>query len=297
MDKEDMIRRIAQDPGFIAALDQSGGSTPNTLKSYGINEAAYTSEEEMFQKIHEMRARIIKSPAFTGTHVLGAILFERTMEGQIDGIPTARFLWETSRIVPFLKVDKGMEDEADGVQILKAMPELDSLLDRGLSNGIFGTKMRSVIKAVSETGISRVVDQQFEIAMEILAKGLVPIIEPEITISMPDKDDAEGLLCEAILTHLDRLDTSHKVMLKLTLPETANRYKVLADHPQVLRMVALSGGYDRATANAKLAQNTNMIASFSRALTEGLSIHQSPSDFDALLSTAVQSIYDASCAT
>lgn len=282
--------------GFIAALDQSGGSTPKALRLYGVEADAYTSDEEMFGLIHNMRARIIKSPAFTGERVLGAILFERTMDGDIDGKPTATYLWEDCQVVPFLKVDKGLDDEANGVQMLKPMPELDALLAKAVSKGIYGTKMRSVINAASPQGIADVVAQQFEIGKQIIAAGLMPIIEPEVTISIADKAAAEEILCAEITKQLDALEDNQHVMLKLTLPESANAYQSLVDHPRVLRVVALSGGYDRTEANTRLSQNTGMIASFSRALTEGLSAQQDETAFDATLNSSVQSIYDASVA-
>ncbi len=296
MDRQKMADRIATDRGFIAALDQSGGSTPNTLQAYGIPAGAYSGESDMYRLIHEMRARIIRSPAFNRASILGAILFERTMDSAIDGIPTAEYLWKTCNIVPFLKVDKGMLDEADGVQLMKPMPDLDGLLDRAIEKGIFGTKMRSVIHATSGTGIAAIVTQQFDVARQILSKGLVPIIEPEVTITMADKAAAESLLRDEIVRHLDQLPPSQHVMLKLTLPEEANLYRPLASHQNVTRMVALSGGYDRETANTRLARNAGMIASFSRALTEGLSASQSDIEFDAQLGKTVSEIYAASCA-
>lgn len=287
---------ISTGNGFIAALDQSGGSTPKALRLYGVEADAYGSDEEMFGLIHNMRARIIKSPAFTGDRVLGAILFERTMDGDIDGKPTATYLWEDCQVVPFLKVDKGLDDEANGVQMLKPMPDLDALLAKAVSKGIYGTKMRSVINAASPQGIADVVAQQFEIGKQIIAAGLMPIIEPEVTISIADKAAAEEILRSEITKQLDALEDNQHVMLKLTLPEAANAYQSLVDHPRVLRVVALSGGYDRTEANTRLSQNTGMIASFSRALTEGLSAQQDEAAFDATLNTSVQSIYDASVA-
>ncbi|MGR3321043.1 MAG: fructose bisphosphate aldolase, partial [Pseudooceanicola sp.] len=251
--------------GFVAALDQSGGSTPKALKLYGVEEDAWSSEAEMFGLIHEMRARIIKSPAFSGDKVLGAILFERTMDGDIDGTPTAQYLWEERGVVPFLKVDKGLADESDGVQVMKPMPDLDALCARGVEKGIFGTKMRSVINAASPAGIRAVVAQQFEVGKQILGHGLMPIIEPEVTISIADKAAAEDILRDEIAAQLDALGEGVEVMLKLTLPETANHYKALVDHANVMRVVALSGGYSREEANDRLSRNTGMIASFSRA--------------------------------
>ncbi|GAB5458868.1 MAG: fructose bisphosphate aldolase [Henriciella sp.] len=291
-----MKEKAAAMPGFIAALDQSGGSTPKALRLYGVEEDAYSNDEEMFGKIHEMRARIIKSPAFTGEKVMGAILFERTMDGEIDGTPTAQYLWETCSVVPFLKVDKGLAAEENGVQLMNPMPELDALLTRAVAKGIFGTKMRSVIHAANPVGIAANVAQQFEVGNQILAHGLVPIIEPEVTITIEDKAEAEDLLLAAITTNLDKVPAGKQVMLKLSLPEKANQYKTLVDDPRVMRVVALSGGYSRDEANAKLAQNTGMIASFSRALTQGLSAQQSEDEFNAMLKDAIDCITDASCA-
>ncbi|OWU84728.1 fructose-1,6-bisphosphate aldolase [Oceanicola sp. 22II-s10i] len=282
--------------GFVAALDQSGGSTPKALKLYGIEESAYSSDAEMYGLIHEMRTRIIKSPAFTGEKVLGAILFERTMDGEIDGIPVAEYLWDKRGVVPFLKVDKGLADDAGGVQVMKAMPDLDALLEKAVSKGIFGTKMRSVINAATKDGIAQVVAQQFEVGKQILGHGLVPIIEPEVTISIADKAEAEDILRDAIAAELDRLAPDQDVMLKLTLPETANHYASLIAHPRVLRVVALSGGYSREEANRRLSENAGMIASFSRALTEGLSAQQSDTDFDATLAQTIDEIHQASIA-
>lgn len=294
MANETMAKQAAEKPGFIAALDQSGGSTPKALRLYGIEESAYANDEEMYGLIHEMRARIIKSPAFNGDKVMGAILFERTMEGSIDGVPTAEYLWKECNVVPFLKVDKGLADEANGVQVMKPMPELDVLLERAVAKGIFGTKMRSVISAANEEGIAAVVAQQFDVGRQILGHGLMPIIEPEVTISIADKAEAEEILLAEILKQLDALGHDKQVMLKLTLPEKANLYKPLVDHPRVMRVVALSGGYCRNDANAKLATNAGIIASFSRALTEGLSAQQSDAEFDAALADAIDSIYEAS---
>ena len=289
-----MAKQVADKPGFIAALDQSGGSTPKALRLYGIGEDAFSNDEEMYGLIHEMRARIIKSPAFTGDKVMGAILFERTMDGAIDGMPTAEYLWKKRGVVPFLKVDKGLADEVNGCQVMKAMPDLDALLERAVAKGVFGTKMRSVISAANPEGIAAVVAQQFEVGKQILSHGLIPIIEPEVTISIADKAEAEDILLAEILKNLDALPEGTEVMLKLTLPTRPNLYKPLVDHPKVMRVVALSGGYSRDDANAALAQNTGMIASFSRALTEGLSAQQSDAEFNAALDRAIQSIYDAS---
>jgi fructose-bisphosphate aldolase class I len=289
-----MAAQAANKDGFIAALDQSGGSTPKALKQYGVDESAWSNEAGMFDLIHQMRSRIIKSPAFTGDKVMGAILFEQTMDRDIDGTPTARYLWEKRGVVPFLKVDKGLAPAADGVQLMKPMPELDALLKRAVSKQVFGTKMRSVIDAANPKGIAAVVEQQFEVGKQILAHGLVPIIEPEVTISIADKAEAEEILLAEILKHLDRLPGDKQVMLKLTLPTKANLYRPLIDHPRVMRVVALSGGYSRDDANAKLKQNHGMIASFSRALTEGLSAKQSDAEFDAALGKAIDSIFEAS---
>ncbi|KFE36319.1 fructose bisphosphate aldolase [Thioclava atlantica] len=288
--------QIREGNGFIAALDQSGGSTPKALRLYGIGEDAYSNETEMFDLIHQMRTRIMKSPAFTGEKVVGAILFEQTMDRAVDGVPTATYLWETRGVVPFLKIDKGLEKEAHGVQLMKPIPGLDDLLARAAKAGIFGTKERSVISAANPGGIKMVVDQQFELGAQVLAHGLVPIIEPEVTISIADKAEAEEMLLAEIVSHLDAVPEGQQVMLKLTLPEQPNLYKPLVDHPKVLKVVALSGGYSRDEANAKLAQNTGIIASFSRALTEGLSAQQPDAAFDAMLAEAIDSIYAASVA-
>jgi len=289
-----MAEQAAHKDGFIAALDQSGGSTPKALRLYGIEESAYSGDEEMFALIHEMRARIIKSPAFTGEKVMGAILFERTMDGDIDGTPTAKYLWEERGVVPFLKVDKGLADEENGVQLMKPMPQLDELCARAVEKGVFGTKMRSNINAANEAGIAANVAQQFEVGYQILGHGLVPILEPEVNIKIADKAEAEDMLRDEIAKHLDSIPADKQIMLKLSLPTRANQYKPLIDHPRVMRVVALSGGYSREEANAKLAQNTGMIASFSRALTEGLSAQQSDEDFNAKLAGAIDSIYEAS---
>ena len=296
MANQQMTQQAAQKDGFVAALDQSGGSTPKALKLYGIEDDAWTSDEEMFGLIHEMRARIVKSPAFTGDKVMGAILFERTMDGEIDGMPTAKFLWEKRGVVPFLKVDKGLAPEENGVQLMNPMPELDALLERAVANGIFGTKMRSVVHAANPTGIAANVAQQFEVGLQILSHGLVPIIEPEVNITIADKAEAEDILLAEITKQLETVPADKQVMLKLSLPEKSNQYKTLVDHPRVMRVVALSGGYSRDEANRRLCENTGMIASFSRALTEGLSAKQSDGDFDSLLAGTIDSIYDASCA-
>jgi len=280
--------------GFIAALDQSGGSTPKALKLYGVEESEYSGEDQMFDLIHGMRTRIIKSKSFGGDRVLGAILFEGTMDRAIDGTPTAQFLWEKKGVIPFLKVDKGLADEADGVQMMKPMPELDKLLAKAVKAGIFGTKMRSVIKEANSTGIKAVVAQQFAVGRQILAAGLVPIIEPEVDIKCPQKAEAEKLLKAEILAELAKQPTDQPIMLKLTLPEEDGFYAGLVSHASVLRVVALSGGYSRDESNARLARNKGVIASFSRALTEGLSAKQSDAEFDAMLDSTIASIYAAS---
>ncbi|OBB29239.1 fructose bisphosphate aldolase [Mycolicibacterium peregrinum] len=282
--------------GFIAALDQSGGSTPKALRLYGVEESAYSSEEEMFDLIHQMRSRIITSPVFNGDRVLAAILFEQTMDRSIEGKPTATYLWEDKGVVPLLKIDKGLADVENGVQVMKPMPGLDDLLARAAKGGIFGTKERSVIGAADADGIAAVVAQQFEVAKQVLSHGLIPIIEPEVTISIADKAEAEDLLRDEITKNLDALPADQKVMLKLTLPTQANHYQSLVEHPKVMRVVALSGGYSRDDANKMLAENTGVIASFSRALTEGLSAQQSDDEFNATLDKSIQSIYDASVA-
>lgn len=286
--------KVRSGQGFIAALDQSGGSTPKALALYGVGEDAYTNEDEMFDRMHEMRSRIMTSPSFTGERVLGAILFEGTMDRQVEGKGSADYLWSEKGIVPFLKVDKGLADEVDGAQVMKPMPGLDELLARAVTKGVFGTKMRSVIKVANEAGVRAVVEQQFEVGRQILAAGLVPIIEPEVDIHSPSKAEAEALLKAALVEHLDALGEGLVVMLKLTLPEADGFYAELVAHPRVLRVVALSGGYSREEANDRLARNPGVIASFSRALTEGLSAQQSDAEFDATLDTAVKSIFEAS---
>jgi fructose-bisphosphate aldolase class I len=291
---EQQAEQLRTRPGFIAALDQSGGSTPKALKLYGIAEGSWSSDTEMMDMMHAMRSRIITSGAFDGRRVLAAILFEDTMDRTVDGRPTADYLWNVKRVVPILKVDKGLEAEANGVQLMKPMPKLDELLERARANGVFGTKMRSVIKQANPAGIRAVVDQQFEVAARILAKGLVPIIEPEVDIHCPDKAQAEQLLKQALLEKLDTVPADKKVMLKLTLPTQDNLYAECIAHPRVLRVVALSGGYSRDEANQRLARQKGMIASFSRALTEGLSAQQSPETFDASLDQSIESIYQAS---
>jgi len=289
-----MAAQAANKDGFIAALDQSGGSTPKALKLYGVDEGAWSNEDEMFDLIHQMRARIIKSPAFTGDKVMGAILFEQTMDRDVDGTPTAEYLWQKRGVVPFLKIDKGLADETDGVKLMKPMPDLDALLKRAVAKGIFGTKERSVIDAANPKGIAAVVAQQFDVARQVLSHGLVPIIEPEVTISIADKAEAEDILLAEIIKALDGVPAGKQVMLKLTLPTKANLYKPLVDDPRVMRVVALSGGYSRDDANAKLKVNAGMIASFSRALTEGLSAKQSDAEFNAALGEAIHSIFEAS---
>ena len=290
----EQLDRMRNGKGFIAALDQSGGSTPKALKLYGIDESEYSGEAQMFDLMHAMRTRMIKSKAFTGDRVLGAILFEGTMDRDIDGLGSAEFLWTKKRVVPFLKVDKGLADESDGVQVMKPMPELDALLKRAVAKGIFGTKMRSVIKLASKSGIEAVVEQQFEVGRQIIAHGLVPIIEPEVDIKSPQKKEAEEMLRSAILTELAKQPASQPVMLKLTIPSTPNFYADLIKHPSVVRVVALSGGYSRDDANRMLSENHGMIASFSRALSEGLSAKQSQADFDAMLDATIAGIYAAS---
>ena len=281
-------------PGFIAALDQSGGSTPNALRRYGIKEGAWSNEDEMFAIVHQMRARIITSPSFTGERIIGAILFENTMDREIEGRPTADYLWNVKRVVPFLKVDNGLAPEKDGVQLMKPMPELAALLDKANTKGIFGTKMRSVIKQANGNGITNVVSQQFHIARQIISAGLVPIVEPEVDIHCGEKAKAEALLKEALLKELNALPASQLVMLKLTLPEQDDFYLDCIRHPHVLRVVALSGGYTREQANDRLRRNHGLVASFSRALVEGLSVDQSDAEFNAMLDKSIQSIFDAS---
>lgn len=290
----EQLTKIKSWQGFIAALDQSGGSTPKALKLYGVDESDYSNEDEMFDLIHEMRSRIITSPAFSGDRILGSILFEMTMDRQIQGKGAAEYLWEERSIVPFLKVDKGLADEVNGAQIMKPMPDLEAVLARANTHGVFGTKMRSVIKLANKAGIKAVVDQQFQVGRQILAAGLVPIIEPEIDIHSPQKAEAEGLLKTALLVALDGLGANQQVMLKVTLPELDGFHADLVEHPSVLRVVALSGGYTREEANARLARNPGVVASFSRALTEGLTAQQSKADFDAMLDASIGSIYEAS---
>ena len=291
---DDQFQKIQHGTGFIAALDQSGGSTPKALKLYGIEEGEYSGDEEMFALMHAMRARIITSPSFNGDRILGAILFENTMDREIDGRGSADYLWSVKNVVPFLKVDQGLADVADGVQVMKPIAGLDKLLVRANEKGVFGTKMRSVIKLANEAGVDAIVDQQFEIGRQILDAGLVPIIEPEVDIKSPQKAEAESLLTAAILAHLDQVPSDQQVMLKLTLPDTDDLYHDLVEHPKVLRVAALSGGYSREDANDRLARNHGVVASFSRALTEGLSAQQSDDEFDAALDASVNSILVAS---
>jgi fructose-bisphosphate aldolase class I len=290
----EQFQKIKTAPGFIAALDQSGGSTPKALRLYGVDESAYSNEEQMFDRIHEMRTRIITSPAFTGERILGSILFEMTMDRQIMGMGAAEYLWQEKNVVPFLKVDKGLAEEADGAQVMKPMPDLDSVMSRAISHGVFGTKMRSVIKLGNEAGVGAVVSQQFEVGRHIVAAGLVPIIEPEIDIHSPEKAQAEVLLKAALLAEIGQLEADEFIMLKLTLPEQDDFYAELVEHPNVLRVVALSGGYTRAEANELLARNHGVVASFSRALTEGLTAQQSEAEFDATLDSSIESIFQAS---
>jgi len=288
------IEKIKKDKGFIAALDQSGGSTPKALQLYGVNEDAWTSEQGMYDVVHQMRTRIITSPAFSGTRLIGAILFENTMDRDIEGQPTPTYLWDVKGVVPFLKVDKGLADEKDGVQLMKTIGGLDALLKKAKSKGVFGTKMRSVIKQANPAGIAAIVKQQFDIGKQILATGLVPIIEPEVDIKTPNKAHAEELLKAAILQELNALKPDQRVMLKLTIPDKDNLYADLIKHTNVLRVVALSGGYSRDEANQKLARNNGMTASFSRALAEGLRAQQSDTEFNDALDQSIESIYQAS---
>lgn len=291
---DDQQRKIRTESGFIAALDQSGGSTPKALALYGIKSDAWTDDEGMYRVVHEMRSRIITSPAFTGKRLIGAILFENTMDRDIAGKPTADYLWEVKNVVPFLKVDKGLEDEKDGVQLMKPMPQLDALLKKAVSKHIFGTKMRSVIKQANPAGVAAVVKQQFDVAKQIIAAGLMPIVEPEVDIKCPDKLRAEQLLKAAILDELNKLSGTQLVMLKLTLPEQDNFYRELVQHPRVLKVVALSGGYSLAESNARLSRNHGVVASFSRALAEGLSAQQSDAEFNTKLDGTIEGIYQAS---
>lgn len=291
---EKQLQQMTSKKGFIAALDQSGGSTPKALRLYGIPEDKYSTDDEMFDLVHEMRTRIIKSPSFTGEKIIGAILFEKTIERKIDDKFTADYLWEEKGIVPFLKVDKGLQPEANGVQLMKDIPTLDELLKKGIEKHIFGTKMRSVIKSANEEGIKAIVAQQFDIAKKILSYGLIPIIEPEVDIHSVDKEKCEEILKKEIFANLDKLDKDQKIMLKLTIPSVEGFYSDVIAHDNVLRVVALSGGYTRADSNEKLAKNPGLIASFSRALTEGLNVDQTQKEFDDLLEELIDGIYQAS---
>ncbi len=294
MAPQSMKTRITEAAGFLAALDQSGGSTPGALRLYGIPDTAYGSEAEMFARMHEMRVRVITAPAFTGDKVIGAILFERTMDGEVQGKPVPSYLWQDRRCVPFLKVDKGLEAESDGVRLMKPIPELDTLLDRAVKAGVFGTKMRSTIDLASANGIAAIARQQFEIGAQIARRGLVPILEPEVLIKNPEKPKAEALLRDALARHLDALPSDQQVMLKLTIPDVPDLYKDLIAHDRVVRVVALSGGYSRADACQRLARNHGMIASFSRALLEELRVSMSDAEFNAALAQAIDEIYTAS---
>jgi len=288
------LQKIKTQTGFIAALDQSGGSTPKALKLYGVDSTAWNDDDGMYGVVHQMRSRIMTSPSFTGERVVGAILFENTMDRDVAGKTTADYLWSVKQVVPFLKVDKGLENEENGVQLMKAMPQLDELLAKAKGKGIFGTKMRSVIKSANQQGITAVVEQQFAVAKQIIAAGLMPIIEPEIDINIPDKAQAEQMLQNAMISELDALNSDQQVMLKITLPEVENSYSDCINHAKVLKVVALSGGYDRDHANQRLTANNGIIASFSRALSQGLSAQQSDSDFDTTMNTSIEAIYQAS---
>jgi len=290
----DQLAKIQSQNGFIAALDQSGGSTPKALALYGVNDDAWSDDEGMYGVVHQMRTRIMTSPSFTGERVIGAILFENTMDREVAGKNTADYLWEEKQVVPFLKVDKGLEAEANGVQLMKDMPGLAALLEKAATKGIFGTKMRSVIKQADATGIEQIIAQQFSVAKQIIAAGLMPIIEPELDINCPEKALAEDLLKAALLKEIDALNADQTVMLKLTLPEKANQYKACIDHPKVVKVVALSGGYDREEANKRLTLNNGMIASFSRALSQSLNANQTDTEFDATMDKSIESIYQAS---
>ncbi len=294
MRTSEQMQKMKTQPGFVAALDQSGGSTPHALALYGIKDHAWKDDDEMFDLVHQMRTRVITSPSFTGERILGAILFEDTMDRDVEGQPTADYLWNVKRVVPFLKVDRGLQPEKDGVQLLKPMPELPGLLDKAKTKHIFGTKMRSVIQRADPAGIKNVVRQQFEVAGRILHTGLLPIIEPEVDIHCPQKARAEALLEEAILEQLDRLPAGQQVLLKLTLPEQADFYVDCVRHPKVVRVLALSGGYTQEEADARLRKNHGVVASFSRALLEGLSVQQTDAEFNAALGASIQRIYEAS---
>jgi len=294
LQRDGMREKMRSAPGFIAALDQSGGSTPKALGLYGLDEGSWSGEQEMYDLIHQMRCRVITSPAFTGERILAAILFEMTMDRQVEGKGPAEFLWQDKQVVPFLKIDKGLAEQSDGAQVMKPIPDLGALLERALGHGVFGTKMRSVVTLADPVGIQAVVDQQLAVARQVLAAGLVPIVEPEVDIHSPLKAAAEELLAERLLAALPELNDGEQVMLKLTLPEKDGLYAPLLGHPRVLRVVALSGGYTREEANARLCRNHGVVASFSRALTQGLSAQQSEVDFDRVLDASIQSIYDAS---
>jgi len=291
---QEMLSQMKSGKGFIAALDQSGGSTPKALKLYGLDETSYSNESEMFDRIHEMRTRLITSPAFNGERVIGAILFEMTMDRSIEGLGSAEYLWQRKHVVPFLKVDNGLADEVDGVQLMKPIPQLGARIESANRHGVFGTKMRSVINLANSSGIRSIVAQQFEFGKEIIAGGLVPIIEPEVNIKSAEKQEAEVILKQELLEFVDNLSADQNVMLKLSLPTEADLYKELVAHPRVVRVVALSGGYSRDEANALLSKNHGVIASFSRALTEGLTAQQDDSEFNAALDRTIQSIYEAS---
>jgi len=294
MMNQEMLSQMRSGRGFIAALDQSGGSTPKALKLYGLDESSYSNEAEMFDRIHEMRSRLITSPSFNGDRVIGAILFEMTMERSVEGMGTAEFLWQKKRVVPFLKVDNGLADEVDGVQLMKPIPQLGARIEAAKCHGVFGTKMRSVINLASATGIRAIVAQQFEFGKQIIEGGLVPIIEPEVNIKSPEKQEAENILKKELLEFVSGLSGDQEIMLKLSLPTEADLYKELVAHPRIVRVVALSGGYSREEANSLLAKNHGVIASFSRALTEGLSAQQSHSEFNEALDRTIQGIYEAS---
>lgn len=291
---DDQLQKARTATGFIAALDQSGGSTPKALAVYGVDPSEYNGDEEMFAKVHEMRTRIMTDVNFTGQHILGAILFENTMDREVADKSTAHYLWEEKNIIPFLKVDKGLADEENGAQVMNPMPGLDALLDKAKAADIFGTKMRSVIKEANQTGVDAVVSQQFEVGKQIIGHGLVPIIEPEVDIHSSTKAEAEDMLLASLMSHLNQLEEGQEVMLKLTLPETANLYKPCVDHPRVIKVVALSGGYSREEANQRLSENNGMVASFSRALSEGLSAQQSDDEFSHTIGASIQAIYQAS---
>lgn len=292
---DQQLEKVRKESGFIAALDQSGGSTPKALGQYGVTEDKWTNDDEMFDLVHQMRTRIVTADAFNGKRIIGAILFEGTMDKDIGGVGSAEFLWAEKNVVPFLKVDKGLEDEANGVQLMKPMPDLDALLDRAKSKGVFGTKMRSVIKQANDAGIKQIVDQQFAVGMQIVAKGLVPILEPEVDINCPDKQQAEDMLKKHLMAGLDAL-SNEQVMFKLTLPETAKHYRECIDHKNMVKVVALSGGYSRQEANRRLSENPMMVASFSRALVEGLTDQMSDAEFNSHLDEGIESIYKASAA-